>query len=176
MKRFSDLKRDAAKGNMSLELTEWYGKTGEAIPARIRGIRRVIKCTQNSLTLQGKAESRLDYLRSSLLDYDGETLTLYTSGRRPLNEQERRIVLQWQKLEADYKLSVKSDEAVYRLRKEYYRNCECPWLYSDTFVKGKLTEHDGTKPMIRDKNHRGGMTMRYKVHFETKKTTEVQDG
>lgn len=175
MKTFADFKRDAAKGNMSLELLEWYGKTGEEIPKRIRGIRRVIKCTQSSLTLQGTVESRLDYLRSSLLDYDGETLTIYTSGRRSLNEQEQRIVWKWQQLEAEYKLSGKSNEAVYRLRKEYYRNSECPWLYSDSFVKGKLTEHDGNVPMIRDKDLRGGVTMRYKVHFEKEETTEVQD-
>lgn len=167
MKTFADFKRDAAKGNMSLELLEWYGKTGEEIPKRIRGIRRVIKCTQSSLTLQGTVESRLDYLRSSLLDYDGETLTIYTSGRRSLNEQEQRIVWKWQQLEAEYKLSGKSNEAVYRLRKEYYRNSECPWLYSDSFVKGKLTEHDGNVPMIRDKDLRGGVTMRYRVHFVT---------
>ena len=172
MKTFADFKRDAAKGNMSLELIDWYGKTGEEIPKRIRGARRVVKCTQSSLILQGTEESRLDYLRSSLLDYDGETLTIYTSGRRPLNEQEQRIVWQWQKLEADYKLSGKSDEAVYYLRKEYYRNSECPWLFSDSFVKGKLTEHDGNVPMIRDKDLRGGVTMRYRVRF----TTEVQDG
>ena len=172
MKTFADFKRDAAKGNMSLELIEWYGKMGEQIPKRIRGARRVVKCTQSSLVLQGKEESRLDYLRASLLDYDGETLTIYTSGRRPLNGQEQRIVWEWQKLEADYKLSGKSDEAVYRLRKEYYRNSECPWLFSDSFVKGKLTEHDGNVPMIRDKDLRGGVTMRYRVRF----TTEVQDG
>ena len=172
MKTFADFKRVAAKGNMSLELIEWYGKTGADIPKRIRGIRRVIKCSQTSLTLQGTVESRLNYLRSSLLDYDGETLTIYTSGRRSLNEQEQRIVWEWQNLEADYKLSGKSDEAVYRLRKEYYRNSECPWLFSDSFVKGKLTEHDGNVPMIRDKDLRGGMTMRYKVHF----IAEVQDG
>ena len=165
MKTFADFKRDAAKGNMSLELIDWYGKTDEEIPKRIRGARRVVKCTQSSLILQGSEESRLNYLRSSLLDYDGETLTIYTSGRRSLNEQEQRIVWEWQNLEADYKLSGKSDEAVYRLRKEYYRNSECPWLFSDSFVKGKLTEHDGNVPMIRDKDLRGGMTMRYKVHF-----------
>ncbi len=170
MKTFADFKRDAAKGNMSLELIDWYGKTDEEIPKRIRGARRVVKCTQSSLILQGTEESRLNYLRSSLLDYDGETLTIYTSGRRALNEQEQRIVLQWQKLEADYKLSgSKSDEAVYRLRKEYYRNSECPWLFSDSFIKGKLTERDGIVPMIRDKDLRGGVMMRYKVHF----TTEV---
>ena len=80
--------------------------------------------------------------------------------------------MQWQNLEADYKLSGKSDEAIYRLRKEYYRNSECPWLFSDSFVKGKLTEYDGNVPMIRDKELRGGMTMRYRVHF----STEAQDG
>lgn len=165
MKTFADFKRDAAKGNMSLELKDWYGKTDEEIPKRIRGARRVVKCTQSSLILQGSEESRLDYLRSSLLDYDGETLTIYTSGRRPLNEQEQRIVWQWQKLEADYKLSGKFDEAVYRLRKEYYRKSECPWLFSDSFVKGKLTEHDGNMPMIQDKDLRGGVMLRYKVYF-----------
>ena len=75
MKTFADFKRAAAKGNMSLELIEWYGKTGADIPKRIR----VIKCSQTSLTLQGTVESRLNYLRSSLLDYDGETLTIYSA-------------------------------------------------------------------------------------------------
>ena len=79
MKTFADFKRAAAKGNMSLELIEWYGKTGADIPKRIRGIRRVIKCSQTSLTLQGTVKIRLNYQRSSLLDYDGETLTIYSA-------------------------------------------------------------------------------------------------
>lgn len=42
MKTLADFKRDAASGKIKLELVERYGKTGEEIPERIRGIRIVI--------------------------------------------------------------------------------------------------------------------------------------
>ena len=38
MKTFADFKRDAAKGNMSLELIDWYGKTDEEIPNESEGL------------------------------------------------------------------------------------------------------------------------------------------
>ena len=42
MKTLADFKRDAASGKIKLELVKRYGKTGEEIPERIRGIRIVI--------------------------------------------------------------------------------------------------------------------------------------
>ena len=39
MKTLADLKRDAKSGNMSMEMLEWYGKTGEDIKPILRGIR-----------------------------------------------------------------------------------------------------------------------------------------
>lgn len=42
MKTLADFKRDAASGKIKLEMVERYGKTGEEIPERYRGIRTVM--------------------------------------------------------------------------------------------------------------------------------------
>lgn len=41
MKTLADFKRDAASGKIKLEMVERYGKTGEEIPERYRGIRAI---------------------------------------------------------------------------------------------------------------------------------------
>lgn len=41
MKTLADFKRDAASGKIKLEMVERYGKTGEEIPERCRGIRTI---------------------------------------------------------------------------------------------------------------------------------------
>jgi hypothetical protein len=41
MKTLADFKRDAASGKIKLEMVERYGKTGEEIPERYRGIRTI---------------------------------------------------------------------------------------------------------------------------------------
>lgn len=43
MKTLADLKRDATSGKIKFELIERYGKMGDEIPERCRGVRTVKK-------------------------------------------------------------------------------------------------------------------------------------
>ena len=51
MKTLADLKRDTKNKNMSLELIERFGKTGNEIPERLRGTRHISKTQTNGIYL-----------------------------------------------------------------------------------------------------------------------------
>ena len=65
MKTLADLKRDAKSGNMSMEMLEWYGKTGEDIKLILRGIRKVEGANSVALLLRNNegntSELRIKY-------------------------------------------------------------------------------------------------------------------
>ena len=76
--KLADLKRDAASGKIKLELVERYGKTGEEIPERIRGIRTVSKINTVAIFLANAdgVESELRFDSAKLVEYDGKSLTI----------------------------------------------------------------------------------------------------
>ena len=104
MKTLADFKRDAASGKIKLELVERYGKTGEEIPERIRGIRTVSRINTVAIFLANEngVESELRFDSAKLVEYDGKSLTIYERGERDLTEQEKKILADWQKIEDDY--------------------------------------------------------------------------
>ena len=84
MKTLADLKRDAKSGNMSMVMLEWYGKTGVDIKPILRGIRKVEGANSVALLLRNNegntSELRIKY--ATLIEYDGENLTVYDAGQR----------------------------------------------------------------------------------------------
>lgn len=95
MKTLAELRRDARSGKMSMEMLEWYGKTGEDIKANLRGIRKVEGANSVALLLRNNegniSELRVQY--ATLVEYDGENLTVYAAGFRDLTEEEKRFFL-----------------------------------------------------------------------------------
>lgn len=53
MRTLADLKREAASGKIRFEMVERYGKTGDAIPKRCRGIRTVEKVNTDDAFTSG---------------------------------------------------------------------------------------------------------------------------
>ena len=105
MKTLADLKRDATSGKIQFELIERYGKIGDEIPKKIRGIRTVEKVNTVAILLKN-SEGIISELRfplsAKLVEYDGETLTIFARGERVLTEQEQKILADWKKIEDDY--------------------------------------------------------------------------
>lgn len=69
MKTLADLKRDAANGKIKFELMERYGKTGDEIPEKLRGIREVEKVNTVGILCGQQKEKHLNsvlYRQSSL--------------------------------------------------------------------------------------------------------------
>lgn len=162
MKTLADLKRDAASGKYSFEMVERFGKLGEEIPVRCRGIRTVQKVNTVEIVLvtADGLTSSLDFPPAKLMDYDGKSLTIYERGERDLTEQERKILADWQKIEDDYYRKNPCGDAYWK-KKDYFKNCPCPWLNGYETVRGKYYNYNGK---ILDNQVRGKAILKYRVY------------
>ena len=75
-------------------MIERYGKTGEAIPERLRGIREVSEVNTVGIKLvnQSGAISELSIPRASLINYDGDYLKVYSPGLREPTDAEKSFL------------------------------------------------------------------------------------
>ena len=162
--KLADLKRDAAGGKIKLELVERYGKTGEEIPERIRGIRTVSKINTVAIFLANAdgVESELRFDSAKLVEYDGKSLTIYERGERDLTEQEQKILADWQKIENDYYQKNPHGDAYWK-KKDYFKNCPCPWLAGYETVRGKCYKYNGK---VIDNQVRGNAILKYNVYAQ----------
>ena len=166
MKTLAELRRDARSGNMSMEMLEWYGKTGEDIKANLRGIRKVEGANSVALLLRNN-EGNISELRvryATLVEYDGVNLTVYEAGHRDLTEDEKKILSEWERIEKEYLEKNPFAETFWK-RRDYFSKCSCPWLYGTDTVKGKRLEYVDHEPKIRDREIRGVAVLKYKVYF-----------
>ena len=164
MKTLADFKRDAASGKIKLELVERYGKTGEEIPERIRGIRTVSRINTVAIFLANEngVESELRFDSAKLVEYDGKSLTIYERGERDLTEQEKKILADWQKIEDDYYKQNPYGDAYWK-KKDYFKRCPCPWLSGYETVRGKYYNY---KEKILDSHVRGNAILKYNVYAQ----------
>lgn len=162
--KLADLKRDAASGKIRLELVERYGKTGEEIPERIRGIRTVSRINTVAIFLANVdgVESELRFDSAKLVEYDGKSLTIYERGERDLTEQEQKILADWQKIEDDYYQRNPHGDAYWK-KKDYFKNCPCPWLAGYETVRGKYYKYNGK---VLDNQVRGNAILKYNVYAQ----------
>ena len=164
MKTLADLKRDAANGKIKLEMFERYGETGEAIPERFRGIRTVQKVNTVGIMLitADGLTSELRFDSAKLVEYDGKSLTIYDRGERDLTEQEQKILADWQKIEDNYYKQNPYGDAYWK-KKDYFKNCPCPWLAGYETVRGKYYNYKGK---ILDNQVRGNAILKYNVYAQ----------
>ena len=160
------LKREANTGKMRLEILERYGKSGEELPLKLRGVRRVLNSNSVALRIEntdGTVSSLFVDTGAKLVDYDGESLTVYDPAQRDLTDQERKILALWKDLENDYYAENPYGNAYWR-RKEYFSHCPCPWLDGCDKVRGKRYLSNGK---VQDNSIRGNQILKYKVIFES---------
>lgn len=159
----AQFKRDASSGKIKLEMFERYGKTGEAIPDRCRGIRTVQKVNTVGITLTTAdgLTSELRFDSAKLVEYDGKSLTIYARGERDLTEQEREILTEWQKIENDYYKQNPYGNSYWK-KKDYFKHCPCPWLAGFETVRGK--RYDYCTGKIVDNQIRGNAILKYYIH------------
>ena len=164
MKTLAELKRDANTGRMSLKLTERYNQTEKDFPERLRGIRKVKKSNSIGLILinaDGK-ESALRIKRAALMEYDGENLIVYEAGEREPNEQEKRILEDWEKVREQYEKENPYSE-IYWKKKSYFENCPCPYMSGFNSYKGKRYQYNGK---VLDSSIKGYPILKYKVYMD----------
>lgn len=99
MKTLADLKRDAISGTLEGRIT-LHSMWGADLPERLQGWRRLIGSNSVAIFFRApdgkKSELRLE--KSSLIEYDGTSLTVYFAGYRDLNDEERRVMDEWNKI------------------------------------------------------------------------------
>lgn len=168
---FAQLKRDAKSGKLYGELIERYGET--EIAERLRGRRRVVGANTVGITFLNsdgkKSECRVE--RAALMDYTGDTLTIYDPGLRDLNSEELKIMQGWKDIEKteDYKRNAEIDvlgdgSSTYWQRIRYFRESGKEYLSGAEEKNG--CKYDYTTGKIRDKSVRGDVVLRYKMTME----------
>lgn len=160
MKTMAELKREANSGKMALELVERYGST--EIIDRLKGVRPVIKANSVGLILRNMdgQESHMDIKKASLMEYDGETLKVYTPGTRPLNSAEINALEKAEKARKDYEACYNGADGYY-VYKRALMESPFPYLIGDS-CKG--CRYDRCRNQIFDDTIKGDMILVYKVH------------
>ena len=161
-KTLADLKRDAANKAITLELIERYGESGDKLPERCRGVRRIARSNTVALTLvtdNGK-ESELRYDAASLIEYTEDTLTVFAPGYREATPEERKVKA------AELALRQKRKEEFplysdYWAVKAFYEKSDCPWMWGNEVVKGK--KYDWERDAVMDSKVRGEAILKYRV-------------
>ena len=154
------LKREANAQSISAEMIYRYG---EEIPERLRGIRKVTRANTVSIFFQNTdgRESELSIKAASLIDYDGETLTIYEAGKREPNAKEKAILQEYEKAKAEHeKINPFSDGYWHKVN--FFKNSPCPYLsgFDSIGGKSKRYNYDGT---ITDNAIKGAAIIKYKI-------------
>lgn len=164
--KFAEIKR-LFDGKNRAEMVYRYG---EKIPERLKGARLMKRASGNRLIFENAdgRESDLKIERASLVDCDGEKLTVYHYGKRPLNEEERAIMDAWKKVteteqykKDSYYDAMTDCNLTYWQKKRFFSEKGHGYLMGFDFEKGrKLDFNDG---MIIDQNIRGDKIMEYRI-------------
>lgn len=147
--------RDLKSGHIcAMELKTWYGKTGDDIPERLRGVRLVAWSGSTILGLKNNASgavSELSYGPSALMAYTGDTVTFYTPGLREPTSQEKEVLQKAAAIES------------YWSRKAYFLSSPCPWMDGTNFTKGK--KFDARTGQVMDRNVKGTAILTYDCYY-----------
>lgn len=164
MATLAQLKRDANSGKMSLLLFWRYGATGDDLPDRLRGRRKVLRANSVGLVIWSGAEETMLYIENAkLIDYDGETLTVYRPAYRDPTAEERFVLNTWNTMETEYFQKNPFGDS-YGKRKAYFASSPCPWMDGITKKCGK--SYVSHKDKVLDHSIRGEVALRYQVILE----------
>lgn len=160
---FAQLKRDLANKAIKLELVERYGKTGDDIPERCRGIRNVVRSNTVGATLitDGGIESEMRLDSAFLTEYTGDFLVIYDIGKRELTEEERKVFNDYWKYLNEY-VEKNPYASSYWAGVKYCKDNNCEWVGGNEYSDGK--KYISWEDKMWDKKVRGDAILKYKVY------------
>lgn len=160
MKTLAELKREANAQTISAEMVYRYGKE---IPERLRGIRKAVRANTVAVFFQNAdgAESELSIKSASLIDYDGESLTIYEAGKRQPNPEEMEVLNAYKKAEMEHIKSNPFSDCYLFMVSFFKKNQPFEYLSGFETVRGKRYNRDGT---ITDRAIKGDVIIRYKIY------------
>lgn len=142
----SQLKHFALNCGVKLELIERFGKTGEDIPPKLRGIRSIYAVHTKSFDLLSEdgSTSSLEIERAALVSFDGPMMTVHKAGIRPMNDKEKAKMAAWQK-------------------KAFFEG-EFSYLFNGEKAGKSMVYRKDDVPMILDKSIAGEPILVYKMY------------
>lgn len=156
----AQLKREANTQSISAEMIYRYGKE---IPERLRGIRKATRANTVAVFFQNAdgSESELLIKAASLIDYDGETLTIYEPGKREPNAEEKAILQEYERLKKKHEEENPFSDG-YCFKVSFFNKSK-PYDYLSGFetIRGKRYNYDGT---ITDNAIKGAAIIKYKIY------------
>lgn len=170
------LKAFASRKPVYIQLVERFGKRGEAIPAWLRGQRRIMSVHSYGFDVsiagaednRKEGTSRLEIRRSTLCKIEEGWLSIYQSGSRPLNKAETAKMEEWKKIEnsADFQRRSMVDamtdgSSTYWQQKRFFEG-EFSYLFSGT-KNGKRLSYKDNVPVIYDESTPGEMVLKYRI-------------
>lgn len=147
-----------------LIMTERWGHAPEP---RYTTPRRVVKVQSNAFKFEDGSYCELPV--ASLIDYDGENLTIYQAGYRPLSESEQAILSEWERIknlpenQNFAKMDMCTDTSImYHKEKAFLEKHNALYLACYNDLK-YFTNPDGTRTeMVRDNKVKGSPILKYK--------------
>lgn len=169
-KTLCGLKKIAKRGIMSVEISEYYGKTGDEIPERFRGVRKVVGANSVAFLLSSpnsNAVSELYFTSGLLTDVDecDRIMTLYDWGKREPNEQEKALLDKWAEIEADC-LRENPFADVHKKKMLFFKDSEYPYMSGIESISGKSKKYDLSTGLVSDSQTKGEAIMKYKLYFD----------
>ncbi len=168
MKTKADFMKDAKSGNIKLRLIggENYSWIKEKRPQNLAP-RTVVKAQTNAIYLEGQENggkgSYLSIPAASLMEYDGETVSLYDPGTRDMTPEELANARAAEAERARWESENPYSDSFWHM-KDFYRNCSTPWIYFGSGkVKGKTAGQGKDYGRIVDDSIKGRMVLQYAV-------------
>ncbi|MCI9290285.1 MAG: hypothetical protein HFE32_00600 [Clostridia bacterium] len=169
MKTLAELKREAKSGILEGKFIH-HSQFGANLPKRLQGWRKLIDSNSVAiyfLTSDGKkSELRLD--KASLVDYDGQTLTIFNAGYRDLTEEEKYVMNVWKEksstsqFKAQEELDALSDgSSTYWAKVFYFRKVGYEYLMG--FNKQRGMKYDTIMGKVQDDKIKGTICMQYQI-------------
>lgn len=163
----ADIKRYADKGILDVELIEYYGKTGEDIPSRLRGVWKAIGTTGKGKALVVKIQSstgnvnEIRFTRTDFIECDGRTLVIYGSYKRHPNAQEKALLNEWQKIEETH-IRDNPYADIHQMKEEFFASSAYPYMSGIESGSGSEWRYDGE--YVYNSNTRGEAEAVYKLN------------
>lgn len=168
MKTIAQLKRDAKSGEYKGRMIIRNGNYN--IPERLNGWRKIVDSNTKSiffLNNEGK-KSELQLPKATLVEYTDNLLTIYNPGERELNENEKQVMNEWEKVTQTKEYKEKSladihtdSDMTFWKKIGFFRERDMIYLTGTETVRGmKYNAYNGK---VIDDNIRGNICMQYEI-------------
>ena len=131
----AELKRQANSGSLEVKMVYNRCYKNEDLPERLQGWHKVVRANTVGLFVERNGrESQLEIPNATLVEYDGNTLTIYRAGERDLTPQEQAILDEWNKI---------TETPAYRKQCEYdvYTDCSTTYYKELYFFRERKAEY-----------------------------------